>query len=309
MTTGRIPWPAQPSEDPAWVRLTLSERESVKTANKGGIAYGDGRGDPAKPFATGETEDYLLRPQAGPDLDVNVEAGWDVAQPVDVASVSAAGPDVSFNFTKIELTLRVHYENLGNAKARDVMLKLNFPKLPEGAALESLVAWPPLPGEPPVDIAGLQNVAVGDVNGDSAGDIIVKLIMDLPAGGVSAAATPIAEWGATLSSPTPDIFAGNNTAAGTTTSASKFYDLLISSFKAEGSPFHSTSNTTCSDTIDLHRRARRAQRSTSGMTLTSYTWSPRMKTATSWRRSRICSRACTASLRRFQGSAAKLPNS
>ena len=72
VTTGNVPWPPDQAQKHAWVRLTLSEQPSNKALTTEGIAHGDGRGY-AKPFRTGETEDYLLRPkgsagrQAGPD--------------------------------------------------------------------------------------------------------------------------------------------------------------------------------------------------------------------------------------------------
>ena len=63
--TGRVPWPADLAERPAWVRVTLSERESNKPLNFGGVDYGDGRGYD-KPFRFGETEDYLWHPADNP---------------------------------------------------------------------------------------------------------------------------------------------------------------------------------------------------------------------------------------------------
>lgn len=71
--TGLVPW--QITDQPAWVRITLSELPSNKTLNAGGLSYGDGRGYPT-PFKTGETEDYYYRPQAagGPDLAVQLTA-------------------------------------------------------------------------------------------------------------------------------------------------------------------------------------------------------------------------------------------
>ncbi|MEZ4732010.1 MAG: hypothetical protein R3E79_33245 [Caldilineaceae bacterium] len=42
--TGLVPW--QITDQPAWVRITLSELPSNKTLNAGGLSYGDGRGYP-----------------------------------------------------------------------------------------------------------------------------------------------------------------------------------------------------------------------------------------------------------------------
>ena len=73
--TGLAPW--QNPNQPAWVRITLSELPSNKTLTAGALSYGDGRGY-AIPFKTGETEDYIYRPAgadgAGPDMDVRLTA-------------------------------------------------------------------------------------------------------------------------------------------------------------------------------------------------------------------------------------------
>lgn len=60
-TTGPVPWPANQAEQPAWLRVTLSDIPSEKPA---GQNYGDGRGAPA-PYHMGETEDYLLNGPVG----------------------------------------------------------------------------------------------------------------------------------------------------------------------------------------------------------------------------------------------------
>lgn len=57
--TGFVVWPAQLENLPSWVRVTLSGQPSNKTLQFANIQYGDGRGFPT-PFATGETEDYLI---------------------------------------------------------------------------------------------------------------------------------------------------------------------------------------------------------------------------------------------------------
>jgi uncharacterized repeat protein (TIGR01451 family) len=69
-TTGPVPRPLDLT-GPAWMRVTLSERESNKTLPAGcgaaaACTYGDGRGY-ADPFELGETEDYLLRGPDAPD--------------------------------------------------------------------------------------------------------------------------------------------------------------------------------------------------------------------------------------------------
>lgn len=73
--TGSILWSTNLADRQAWVRLSLSERESNKTLQTGSIQHGDGCGYSIL-FKTGETEDYLWYPdgppQGGPDMDVSL---------------------------------------------------------------------------------------------------------------------------------------------------------------------------------------------------------------------------------------------
>jgi hypothetical protein len=97
VTTGRVAWPAQLAQSPAWLRFTLSERVSNKTLAFQGISYGDGRGHNT-PFKLGETEDHLLRPQGGgaPDLAVALDGRIDrgrIVYRIEVANQGTAGAD------------------------------------------------------------------------------------------------------------------------------------------------------------------------------------------------------------------------
>jgi hypothetical protein len=70
--TARVIWPEEQKEQPAWLRVTLSEAPSVKLP---GQTYGDGRG-PDTPFRTGETEDYLInRDSTSDSADVVIRKG------------------------------------------------------------------------------------------------------------------------------------------------------------------------------------------------------------------------------------------
>lgn len=124
--TGRVPWPADRVQQPAWVRLTLSERPAAKVGTISGIDYGDGRGH-ARPFRTGETEDYLLRPAgspgAGPDMQVAVTGGWQPSPLRPVAPVAAG-----FTFQKIEWNFRFDFANVGSEAAADVVLNVDVPE-------------------------------------------------------------------------------------------------------------------------------------------------------------------------------------
>ncbi|MFN8468604.1 MAG: DNRLRE domain-containing protein [Caldilineaceae bacterium] len=96
--TGLVPWSI--TDQPAWVRVTLSDRPSNKTLQAGNVSYGDGRGY-AQPFRTGETEDFYFRPLGGgggPDVEVQMaassrdESGGDLQVfKIDYANIGAAG--------------------------------------------------------------------------------------------------------------------------------------------------------------------------------------------------------------------------
>jgi plastocyanin len=124
--TGRVLWPADKAEQPAWVRLTLSERPSFKVGTVGSVQFGDGRGH-AQPFRTGETEDYLLRPSSatgsGADMDVRMTGTW---RPLPGQAVSAAG--TAFTYQKIEWTVRADFGNQGNQVAENVVLTYQVPQ-------------------------------------------------------------------------------------------------------------------------------------------------------------------------------------
>jgi plastocyanin len=132
VNTGRVPWPAAQADDPAWVRLTLSERVSNKTfTTPDGKSYGDGRGY-AVPFRTGETEDYLRKPQqSGADMAMNVDLRW---QPVPKQDANAAA--TSLNFEKIKVTFRANFANLGNEDAQNVKF---LATIPNEVVLEDIV--------------------------------------------------------------------------------------------------------------------------------------------------------------------------
>jgi plastocyanin len=131
ITTGRVPWPTAQAEDPAWVRLTLSEQKSNKTFTTPDTKpYGDGRGY-AVPFRTGETEDYLRKPQQnGADMAVDIDLRW---QPVPKQDANAAA--TSLNFEEIKVTFRTTFANLGSQDAQNVKFLLT---IPNGLALQDV---------------------------------------------------------------------------------------------------------------------------------------------------------------------------
>ena len=124
--TGLVPW--QVANQPAWVRITLSERLSNKTLVAGALAYGDGRGY-AVPFKTGETEDFLYYPQGadggGPDLAVNLAAKVVTVTGEEPGLVAAAAGQLG-NF-EIQI-FRIDYENLGSIGVQGALLEFQIPE-------------------------------------------------------------------------------------------------------------------------------------------------------------------------------------
>ncbi|MEZ4711063.1 MAG: GEVED domain-containing protein [Caldilineaceae bacterium] len=126
--TGVIVNNLAPVSDPAWVRLTLSERVSNKPLSSGSLSYGDGRGY-ARPFRTGETEDYLIRPaghaEAGPDIDVQMR-GSATEEYRDTADVSAA--QVDSWVADFRVRFEIDYTNNGTSDANGALLEFQIPE-------------------------------------------------------------------------------------------------------------------------------------------------------------------------------------
>jgi plastocyanin len=110
-TSGPVYWPAEMADRPAWLRVTLSERESNKTLPPGVGTYGDGRGHDV-PFKLGETEDYLYRSYEYADPTV---AKW---------GRLSLYPHPHFDATDTRwgwvADWAVEYRNAGRTPARDV---------------------------------------------------------------------------------------------------------------------------------------------------------------------------------------------
>jgi len=139
--TGLTPWAG--GDQPAWVRITLSERPSNKTLSAGALNYSDGRGYP-QPFRTGETEDYLYWPTgAGPDLEVALSARTERRIAQD-GFASGATADKPGNF-EIQL-FKIDYSNRGATTAQNALLEFQIPEHLRGVELAMLQA-PGIPSE------------------------------------------------------------------------------------------------------------------------------------------------------------------
>ncbi|MBE2239975.1 MAG: DNRLRE domain-containing protein [Caldilineaceae bacterium] len=136
--TGRVPW--QNPNQPAWVRITLSERPANKTLAAGGLSYGDGRGYPI-PFKTGETEDYFYRPAqadgAGPDMDVLLTAK-SRRSVGEAGGVQSADADKLGNFEIQDF--QIEYGNRGTRVAQGAVLTFQIPPQLRGSQLVTLRA-------------------------------------------------------------------------------------------------------------------------------------------------------------------------
>ncbi len=136
VATSLIPWPTALAQQPAWVRVTLSDVPSNKPLTFGGITYGDGRGY-AVPFHTGETEDYLARPEGvlggGPDLAVKVDGS---------VKPSTTPTDTD------QLRVQIDYANLGSRPAEGGVLTFTIPTDLQGVPPSVIQA----PGIAPGDI-------------------------------------------------------------------------------------------------------------------------------------------------------------
>jgi plastocyanin len=110
--TRLVPWAAELKDRPAWLRFTLSEVPSNKPLALNGFNYGDGRGF-ATPFVTGETEDYLWRPDRAADVAIRKRS----------AMRTDAGDPINGNASATDhVVWQIQYANLGNAAATSIVI-------------------------------------------------------------------------------------------------------------------------------------------------------------------------------------------
>jgi plastocyanin len=113
--TARVIWPEEQKEQPAWLRVTLSEAPSVKLP---GQTYGDGRG-PDTPFRTGETEDYLINRGSTTDgADVVIRKGGIIR--FDPSTQPGASPAI-WGDPRVDWV--IEYHNAGSVAAQDVVIR------------------------------------------------------------------------------------------------------------------------------------------------------------------------------------------
>jgi hypothetical protein len=127
--TRNLPIPQEQVGEEMWLRLTLSDEPSVKTAqvNAQGqiIEYGDGRG-PVGGFRLGETEDYLINPAPSRGAHLALSAIVSAWQAID-EDENGRAPDAFNlrNFFRQSITIR----NLGGLLASGKLIVETSPYL------------------------------------------------------------------------------------------------------------------------------------------------------------------------------------
>ena len=236
--TGRIPWPAEMAQQRAWARLTLSERPSNKPFNVDGIDYGDGRGY-AHPFRTGETEDYLLRPEgdgeAGPDAAVSVELTQIAPRP----GHEADGP---------VWHAKVGYGNIGTETAKDAKVAIDFLPAVGDDDIIAVASSPDLGIEPTV--AALQNIELGDLVPGVRGGVLVTVRSPLSPTEAAAASGTVSDTftvSATITTSSDDVDPSNNEDSATKPPRWP----LRFGFQSPDSPVLVRAGTTCSADLNV----------------------------------------------------------
>lgn len=109
--TGRVAWPADMADKPAWMRVKLTAAPDELPLIEGDIRFSDFRG---KVYRFGETEDYLLRPKQEPNgADMAVRKHGRVQQEFNPENGSVVS----------KVAWAIEYHNIGDVPAREVNLR------------------------------------------------------------------------------------------------------------------------------------------------------------------------------------------
>jgi len=244
--TGLVPWSGQT----AWLRATLSERPANKTLNAGGINYGDGRGH-SIPFLLGETEDHLLRPPgtdgAGPDMAVDLKAGWRTVSPGAMAPFELAQPNLEIHLTASYF--KIDYRNEGSEIARDVILSHRFPQALQN--LDLRISGVPELGEGVIfKQPGRINISLGDVAPDAGGSVVLGWTGCLTCILKLNTLQTAGYTGTTSIESSNDVNLANNQADDSV----DLPELIEFGFSSPEGLYKRTSGTTCQNTIELRGR-------------------------------------------------------
>jgi len=247
-TTGPVAWPADKAQQPAWLRVMLSEEKSVKLP---GQPYGDGRG-PASGYRTGETEDYLLFPKGqGADPALELGLAW---QPLAVdPTPGAAAAEMTGRARKV--TLRVEYSNGGADPALDSSLTITLPAALKNATMLDAVSLPDLnldKATPP------SLITLGTLQPGQRGVIIYSWKVEegksmRSLGAVDTGFIKLGDIKGEVRSSSPDADPSNNARSkGETTLG----DVVLVRFGIPGSPYKVNGATTSRDNIEVSGIAR-----------------------------------------------------
>ena len=222
-------WPANLANQPAWLRITLSEDKSPKLPNR---TYGDGRG-PIGGYRLGETEDSLWRPAGSPDVSLNQSGEW-ITQP----DFGTSGTPLTDRYAQFQIV----YENRGNAAARNVQIVQDVTGF--GKAELVHVSAPGLPESAIQPGDGKLNVYIEEIPSGATGSILVgwrpqSVARSLAAGSRYTATVHVASG--------DDVDAANNSAS----TAVEETPILSMGFRTANSPVLLKAGTTCRSGVEL----------------------------------------------------------
>ena len=158
--TRLVPWPLADANKPSWLRFTLSEAPSNKPLVLNGYNYGDGRGI-APPFETGETEDYLWRPDPVADVAIRKRG----------AMRTDAGGPITMTTVNDIVVWQIEYANLGTADASNVVITDGWTQGGNGAGL-NVTTIPPLSY---TQSGKVLTFTVGNLAAGTSGKIMIEL--------------------------------------------------------------------------------------------------------------------------------------
>lgn len=156
-TSAPVFWRPEIAQQPAWLRMTLSERPSNKPLNIGTVQYGDGRGHD-DPFRLGETEDFLLRPEGQTTADPSVTKHGEIWPDYDPVT----------NQRRWMIGWVINYANAGPAAASNVHVVDTYDPP------QTLVAEHSIPFVPHTTSGNTLDYNVGTLPAGGSGIIILR---------------------------------------------------------------------------------------------------------------------------------------
>ncbi len=230
--TANVPtlWLDDLANQPAWLRLTLSETPAPKLPQR---TYGDGRG-PQSGYRLGETEDYLLQPAAQADLRVTQSGALTRELPADVREAILG--DLIGQY-------RITYTNAGDQPARNVTLTQVIEAFGGRRAELAFVQAPGLPTDAVRVTGDRLNISVGDLEPGATGAVVVGWRASGPAAGLAQSAEAYTARVEATATGTPSRT--TRTTLAEATIAPSF------TFRTAGSPVSAPRGITCRNSVEL----------------------------------------------------------